>query len=164
MKVAQWCLTLCDPMAYTVRGILQVRILEWVPNPGIEPRSPGLQVGYLPAEPQGKPKKTGVGSLSLLQGIILTQESNQGLLPCRQTLYQLSYQGNHYWLLVMCKILIPAWFKSIWVPFFVFLAVYNTLWRDFSGSPVARILSFHCSRAQVQFLLRELRPQMPNKL
>ena len=30
----------------------------------------------------------GVSSLSQLQGIFLTQESNQGLLPCRQTLYQ----------------------------------------------------------------------------
>ena len=35
-----------------------------------------------------------VGSLSLLQGIFLTQESNQGLLYCRQILYQLSYQGS----------------------------------------------------------------------
>ena len=39
------------------------------------------------------PKNTGVGSLSL-QGILLTQESNQGLLHCRQILYQLSYQGT----------------------------------------------------------------------
>ena len=31
MKVAQLCLTLCDPMDYTVHGILQARILEWVP-------------------------------------------------------------------------------------------------------------------------------------
>ena len=30
MKVAQLCLTLCDPMNYTVHGILQARILEWV--------------------------------------------------------------------------------------------------------------------------------------
>ena len=45
----------------------------------------------LPAEPQGKPKNTGVGSLSLLQGIFLTQESNRDLLHCRQILYQLSY-------------------------------------------------------------------------
>ena len=37
---------------------------------------------------------TGVGSLSLLQGIFLTQESNQGLLQCRWILYQLSYQGS----------------------------------------------------------------------
>jgi len=37
---------------------------------------------------------TGVGSLSLLQGIFLTQELNTGLLNCRQILYQLSYQGS----------------------------------------------------------------------
>ena len=62
VKVAQSCPTLCDPMNYTIHGILQARILEWVtfpfsrvlPNPGIEPKSPALQVS-LPAEPQGKP-------------------------------------------------------------------------------------------------------------
>ena len=36
----------------------------------------------------------GVGSLSLLQGIFLTQKSNWGLTHCRQTLYQLSYRGS----------------------------------------------------------------------
>ena len=35
-----------------------------------------------------------VGSLSLLQGIFPTQGLNQGLPPCRQILYQLSYQGS----------------------------------------------------------------------
>ena len=63
-------------------------------QPGNEPRSPALQVDSLPAEPQGKPKNTRVGSLSLLQWIFLTQESNQGLLHCRWILYQLSYQGS----------------------------------------------------------------------
>ena len=29
VKVAQSCLTLCDPMVYTVHGILQARILQW---------------------------------------------------------------------------------------------------------------------------------------
>ena len=57
-----------------------------LPNPGIKPRSPALQVDFLPAEPQGKPKITGVGSLSLLQWIFPTQQSNQGLLHC-QTLF-----------------------------------------------------------------------------
>ena len=47
----------------------------------------------LPAEPQGKSKNTGVGSLSLLQGIFWTQELTWGILHCRQILYQLSYQG-----------------------------------------------------------------------
>ena len=33
VKVPQSCLTLCDPMDYTVHGILQARILEWVTFP-----------------------------------------------------------------------------------------------------------------------------------
>ena len=33
VKVAQSCLTLCDPMDYTVHGILQARILELVAFP-----------------------------------------------------------------------------------------------------------------------------------
>ena len=57
MLVAQSCLTLCklmhcSPPGSSVHGILQARILERVampssrdlPNPGIEPRSPALQV------------------------------------------------------------------------------------------------------------------------
>ena len=66
VKVAQSCPPLCDPMDNTVHGILQPRILEWVaflfsrgiPNLGIEPRSPILQVDFLPVEPQGKLIKT----------------------------------------------------------------------------------------------------------
>ena len=63
-------------------------------NPGIEPRSPRLQADPLPTKPQGKPKNTGVGSLSLLQQIFPTQELNWGLLHCRWILYQLNYQGS----------------------------------------------------------------------
>ena len=55
--------------------------------------SPALPVDSLQAEPPGKPKNTGVGSLSFFQQIILTQEANQGLLHGRWILYQLSYQG-----------------------------------------------------------------------
>ena len=62
VKVTQSCPTLCDPMDYTVHGILQARILEWVafpspgdlPNPGLELRSPALQADSLPAETLGK--------------------------------------------------------------------------------------------------------------
>ena len=69
-------------------GILQGRILQWVtmptpgdlPNPGVEHKSPALQVDSLPSEPPEKPKNTGVGSLSLLQRIFPTQELNRGLL------------------------------------------------------------------------------------
>ena len=52
---------------------------EDLPNPGIKPRSPALQVDSLPVEPQGKPKNTGVGNLSLLLQIFLTQGLNWGL-------------------------------------------------------------------------------------
>ena len=58
------------------------------------PRSPALQADSLSTEPQGKSKTTGVGSLSCLQQIFPTQESNWGLLHCRRILYQLSYQGS----------------------------------------------------------------------
>ena len=99
VEVARSYPTLCDPMDYS---ILQARVLEWVdflspgdlPNPGIKSRSPALQVDSLPGELPEKPKNTGVGSLSLLQWVFLTQELNQGLLHCRWILYQLSYQGD----------------------------------------------------------------------
>ena len=57
--------SLSDPIDYTVHGILQARILEWVAysfsrgssQPRIEPRSPVLQVDSLPTELSGKPSK-----------------------------------------------------------------------------------------------------------
>ena len=88
VKVTQSCLTLCDPMDLVHginspghnTGVGSLSLLQGhLPNPGIKPRSPTLQVDSLPAEPQGKPKNTGAGSLSLLQWIFLTQELNQGL-------------------------------------------------------------------------------------
>ena len=91
-------MSLCNPMDYTVHGILQAGILEWAAFPffrgSSQPRSPELQTDSSPAEPQGKPKNTGVGSRSLLQQIFPTHESNWGLLHCRQILYQLSNKGS----------------------------------------------------------------------
>ena len=59
VKVDQSCPTLCDPMDYTVHGILQARILEWVAFPfsrgSFQPRSPALQADSLPTELSGKP-------------------------------------------------------------------------------------------------------------
>jgi len=62
VKVDQSCLTLCDPMDYTVHGILPGRILEWVVFPfsrgSSQPRDQtqvsGIQTESLPAEPQGR--------------------------------------------------------------------------------------------------------------
>ena len=85
-------------MDYIVYGILQARILEWVAFPfsreSSQLRSPTLRADSLPAEPQGKPKNTGLGSLFLLQRIFLTQELNRGLLHCRRILCQLSYERS----------------------------------------------------------------------
>ena len=66
-------------------GILQARILESVAMPSSRRssqhcRSPTLQADFLSSEPPGKPKNTGVGSLSLLQGTFLTQESESPAL------------------------------------------------------------------------------------
>ena len=108
VKGAQLCLTLCDPMdcslpGSSVRGNLQAGTLEWLAfpfsrassQPRDRTRSPTLQADSLPSEPPGKPKNTGVGSLSLLQQIFLTQESIRGLLHCKRILYQLSNQGSN---------------------------------------------------------------------
>ena len=62
-----------------------------LPNPGIKTRSSALRVDSLQAEPQGKPKNTRVGILSLLKEILPTQELKRGLLNCR---WILSYQGS----------------------------------------------------------------------
>ena len=125
------CLKHSDPMDCTVHGILQARILEWVAflfsrgssQPRDRTRSPTLQADSLPAEPQGKPKNTGVGSLSLIQWIYPTQESNWDLLHCRQILYQLSYQGSPL-------LILPAW-KSDW---FAFIGAYSDLFHRIEQS------------------------------
>ena len=70
MKVAQLCLTLCDPMncsppGSSVHGILQARILEWVatalqqgifPTQGLNPVLLHWQEDSFLTEPPGKPK------------------------------------------------------------------------------------------------------------
>ena len=112
--VAQWYLTLCDPIdcsppGSSVCGILQASRLEWVPvpssrgspDPGTKPRSPALQADPLLSERPGKPKNTGVGRPSLLQGIFPTQELNLDLLLCRQILCHLSYQGSPILIIIL---------------------------------------------------------------
>ena len=106
--VAKTCLTLATPWTIACQVPLSMefpRRKHWsglpfpppgdLPNPGIEPRSPALQVDSLPSELPGKPKNTRVGSQSLLQGIFLTQELNQGFLYCRRILYQIAKWQPH---------------------------------------------------------------------
>ena len=66
--VAQSCLTLCDPIDYSLPGF------------SVLGDSPG--------------KNTGVGCHALLQGIFPTQRSNPGLPQCRWILYHLKHQGS----------------------------------------------------------------------
>ena len=68
VKVAQWCPTLCNPIDYTVHGILQARILEWglsLSNLGIELGSLPLQADSLPAKPQGNPMDCSLPEFSI---------------------------------------------------------------------------------------------------
>ena len=52
-----------SPPGSSVHGILQARIVEWVPfpspgdlpNPGIKPKPPALQADSLPSEPPREP-------------------------------------------------------------------------------------------------------------
>ena len=66
--VTQSCLTLCDPMDAACQFFL----------------CPWNSLG----------KNTGVGSLSLFQGIFPIQGSNPGLPHCRRILYQLNHKGS----------------------------------------------------------------------
>ena len=66
--VTQSCLTLCNPMTCSLPGF------------SVRGDSPG--------------QNTGVGSLSLLQGILPTQGSNSDVPHCRWILNHLSYQGS----------------------------------------------------------------------
>ena len=98
MKVTQSCLTVCDSMDYTVHGILQTRILEWVAIP------------------------------LLLQEIFPTQGLNPGLPHCRWILYQLSYQGSPRIILFINQLQSPCFTLDLSVALgflvcsFVFLA------------------------------------------
>ena len=86
-------------MDYIVHGILQARMPEWVAIPfsrgSSQPRDQ-TQVSHIagrfciPAEP----RNAQVDSLSLLQQVFPTQDSNQGHLHCSWILYQLSYEES----------------------------------------------------------------------
>ena len=94
-KSLQSCPTLCDPIdgsppSSSVHGIFQQEYWSGVPLPS--PRQ--ILYIYKSAKPPGKPKNTGVGTLSLLQRIFPTQESNRALPHYRRILYQLSHQGS----------------------------------------------------------------------
>ena len=74
------------------------------PPPGDVP-NPGLPIAgrFFTVWATREAQNTGMGSLSLLQRNFPTQKSNQGLLHCRQILYQQSYQGSPSLSVVNCN-------------------------------------------------------------
>ena len=85
--VAQLCLTLYDPMDCSLPGSI------------VHGDSPG--------------KNTRVSCHALLQGIFPTYLSNQGLLHCRRILYQLSYQGCPF-IIVVFPLLLREFPENSW--------------------------------------------------
>ena len=102
-EVAQSCLTLCDPMdcslpGFSIHGIFQARILEWVAisfsrrssNPGIKPRFPALQADALPSEPLGNNGMTNLDSIIKTQRLYF---ANKG--PSSQSY---GFSSIHVWM------------------------------------------------------------------
>ena len=92
VKVAQSYLTVCNPMDYTVHGILQARILKWVAFPfsrGSSQSRDWTQVSHITGRffnswAIGKPKNTGVRCPRILEWVVypFSSESSQ---PSNQT-------------------------------------------------------------------------------
>ena len=91
-------------MDYIVHGILQATVLEWVAFPfsrgSSQPRDRTqvscIQVDSLPAEPQEKPKNTGVGSLSLLPADLPYPGIKPASPALQAILYQRLLEGRFY--------------------------------------------------------------------
>ena len=107
VKVAQLCLTLCDPKDYTPwnspgqnTGVGCHAHLQGIfPTQGSNLRLVCLLIGRY--------GNTGEGSHSLLQGLFPTQGLNPGLPHCRWILYQLTHKGSP-----------TFWFTSLIILFF----------------------------------------------
>ena len=101
VKVTQSCLTLRSHGLYSPWNSPGQK-LEWVAfpfsrgssQPGDRTQVSRIAGGFFTSWATREAQNTGVGSLSLLQQIFLTQKSNQGLLHCRWILYQLNYEGS----------------------------------------------------------------------
>ena len=122
-------------------------------NPGIKPKSPTLQMNSLLSEPPGTPKNTGMDRLSLLQGIFLTQESNQGLLHCRRLQLdslptELPGKPSYYIVIinnVVHKLMWSAWnlaFKPLTYLSWLAQGAWKTMWVGFSYLFCVQAISF----------------------
>ena len=110
VKISQSCLTLCNPIdLYSpwnspgqntgvgglsfFQGVFETR--DWT-------QISSIAGGFFTSWATREAQNTGVGSPSLLQWNFPIQESNQGFLHCRQSLYQLSYEGSPLYKVFPC--------------------------------------------------------------
>ena len=87
-----WCCRRLFRVPWTARRSNQSILKEVSESHSVVSDSLWRQGLYSPWNSLGQ--NTGVGSLSLLQGIFSTQGSNPGLPHCRRILYQLSHKGS----------------------------------------------------------------------
>ena len=120
---AQSCLIICDPTGcslpgFSVHGMLQARILEWVAissSRGSTSKSPALQADSLPCEPPGKPDDyecwesfhVPVGHLLFLFEKILFGYSAYYVIGLRVYVCVCGYWV--VWAVCLCWIVIPYW-------------------------------------------------------
>ena len=84
VKVAQSCPTLCDPMDYTVHGILQARILEWV----------DLPFSRVSSQPRDQTQVSRIA-----RGVFISwaaREANSQLLEQKEGMWQISRVVLHF--------------------------------------------------------------------
>ena len=91
-----------------VQQIIIWKVKVKVMSDSLQPHGP-----YSPWNSPGQ--NTRVGSLSLLQVIFPTQESNPGLLHCRWILYQVSYLGRYHIIHIRMAVIKRQCQKQIWL-------------------------------------------------
>ena len=151
--IAQLCLTLCDPMdcsppGFSVHGILQARILEWVaipfsgdlPNPGIKPGSVALQADSLSSEPPANPYLISYTAILLpsiapdkltgLPPLGMSKARFELYCPCTQNLDPARYMVNRY--LLNKQMILPL--TSFWITMPVESCSFELPWYDSEGS------------------------------
>ena len=99
--------TIQDTIISCILQMSKPRVKNWRP-----PTCQWQNLTYLCSPWNSPGQNPRVGSLSLLQQIFLTQESNWGLLHCRQILCQLSYQGSPVIDLASPFCCLPLWENS----------------------------------------------------
>ena len=126
MKVTQLCLTLWKPMDYTVHGILQARILEWVAFPfsrgSSQPRGQTqvscIAGGFFTSWATKEVQEYWNGLPLSSPADLPDPEIEPGLLRCRRILYQLSYQGSQagldFFSKLLCQLVFPCPLMNIW--------------------------------------------------